>query len=187
MKNYLYLLFIKCFWTCGLSQHCTDAQKRRMQRYAHAQTETLHISPWQSLPTKYLKGFYILQLQPQVYQKPMNVTDPCSYEKKDTSLHLIWSISHPSWIRHQLASAYIWMCSYQVLNIYPNPTANIILVVNQSSLNVPKFKTSSCCGLTRIQPWAVCLGLHTRLTSTSKDVPGAMQPGSQHHSSPPIN
>lgn len=68
------------------------------------------------------------------------------------------------------------MYSYQVLNTHPDSTANAILVVNQPSLNVPEFKTSSCYGFAQIHQQVVCLGLHPGFTSSSKDADGAMRP-----------
>lgn len=158
------------------------------------------------------KGMHVHRLQPSTFQLTFRVWQPgilkdfiyCSSNHKfikclwmwllcavmgKRTLHFTSSGVYPVHLRSDtsLQLCTVRMCSYQVLNIYPNPTANIILAVDQLSLNVPKFKTGSCCGLTQIQRWAVCLGLHTKFTSTSKDARGAMQQGSQHHSSPPIN
>ena len=43
-KNDLAFHLVKCFWSCGNRQHCTDARKWRTQRYACAWTVTHHIS-----------------------------------------------------------------------------------------------------------------------------------------------
>lgn len=187
MKNYLDLLFIKCFWTCGLSQHCTDAQKWRMQSMHMHRLQPSTFHPDRICQPSILKDFIYCSSNHEFIKSLWMWLIRAVMEKR--TLHFTSSGVYPVHLRSDtsLQLPTFRMCSYQVLNTYPNLTASIILVVNQSSLNVPKFKTSSCCRLTRIQLWAACLGLHTRLTSTSKDAPGAMQQESQHHSSPPIN
>lgn len=143
-------------WPQPTLQRCTEAKDAkvctRIDATLHISTLTLRLCQagilkgfiYCSSNHKFIKCLWMWLICAVMGKRTLHLTSSGVYLFISALLSSDTSLQLPTFI----------MRSYQVLYIYPNPTADIILVVHQSSLNVPKFKASSCCGLTQIQRWA---------------------------------